>query len=706
MVKMAKVLDKGTCSWGYADEKFEPENDLPMAGHAMTGSIGSSMDSANPLHMRTLLLNPGDPGSEVVICFMDLLSGSVALLNKVRATMTNSHSRIALVGTHTHYAPGRYFGNTFYDTFAQPHPPGSAPLGQASQTLLKLYADTIVSTIDKARTATRSGQVAVIESQHWLSGANRSYDAFKSNGDLFDEWNDDGQPAEKPNANWHDWQKAIDPRITTILAVDEGNKHVCAFSTVACHTTCMGPYQKKYSADWPGFAVQEFANAAPSNSGFTYSSAFAMSAGGDVSTMAIDKLVDGGGEDAGQGQALARRRGVDIGKFVGGAVNSKRSEVASANAPINVSFKTMEWDPQGREADGGHELGPPYPGWPLVVGNEDGHGKRISNRPHLKEGYSALTMNPPQLIPAISDNQHPKLVVFEGVLTLLKLTTGVLNVADKHPICQLEIGQHTFISAPSELTTMAGFVLEALLKKNPGLNSTSVLTNTNDYMGYVTTPSEYIEQHYEGGHTLFGKRSLAALVKAHRDLAAAQSASPRGFTEMAGLDSATTDLSLNDQDFAARSEKIEAERHALLQELRSEEAIIHVGSVQSIQATELAAPVAESATSSEITEITNDLLSKGTRARMVRDRAPMEAAAAIPEPSFEVNVAFLTDGNYTENKIVYLRNKTNGEIHESRLVANFGNIAVEDKDLRAAVFVVPGDPTSKEELEFLLELQP
>ena len=115
MVKMAKVLDKGTCSWGYADEKFEPENDLPMAGHAMTGSIGSSMDSANPLHMRTLLLNPGDPGSEVVICFMDLLSGSVALLNKVRATMTNSHSRIALVGTHTHYAPGRYFGNTFYD---------------------------------------------------------------------------------------------------------------------------------------------------------------------------------------------------------------------------------------------------------------------------------------------------------------------------------------------------------------------------------------------------------------------------------------------------------------------------------------------------------------------------------------------------------------------------------------------------------------
>lgn len=42
-----------------------------------------------------------------------------------------------------------------------------------------------------------------------------------------------------------------------------------------------------------------------------------------------------------------------------------------------------------------------------------------------------------------------------------------------------------------------------------GVEEVLLLTYSNDYMGYVTTAEEYEQQNYEGGHTIFGKWTLA-----------------------------------------------------------------------------------------------------------------------------------------------------------------------------------------------------
>ena len=378
----AVVQAKGKCSWGYADEVFETELGLPLAGHAMTGNYGNKRDGQCPLHMRTLILNPKED-NEIVICFMDLLTGSIALLDEVRRLMSPSHDRIALVGSHTHYGPGSYFGNSFYDSFAQPPPKDStALLGEVSKPMVEFLAGKIHLTIGRARESAQVGRVAVIQSKYWKSGAcNRSYGAFKANGSFFDKWNSSDSPAAFPPNDIDELQKAIDPRVTTILTVNEAKNHICAFSTAACHTTCMGIYKEEYSADWPGIAVQTVAAAKPlgdeiMGQPIRYDSAFAVCAAGDVTPMSPNGVRAGGGEDQGQGHELKVKIGENIGGHVAKTITEAFSEVMQdSDHPIEISFKTTDWNPSGPESEGGHNLGPPYPGYPLLAGTEDGWGK-------------------------------------------------------------------------------------------------------------------------------------------------------------------------------------------------------------------------------------------------------------------------------------------------------------------------------------------
>jgi neutral ceramidase len=81
------------------------------------------------------------------------------------------------------------------------------------------------------------------------------------------------------------------------------------------------------------------------------------------------------------------------------------------------------------------------------------------------------------------------------------------------PIQIVRIGTLALVCCPGEFTTMSGRrvvdtvrpVLEA-----DGVTNVLFMSYCNDYMGYVTTHQEYDEQAYEGGHTIFGRWTLAA----------------------------------------------------------------------------------------------------------------------------------------------------------------------------------------------------
>ncbi len=76
------------------------------------------------------------------------------------------------------------------------------------------------------------------------------------------------------------------------------------------------------------------------------------------------------------------------------------------------------------------------------------------------------------------------------------------------------LGQIAIASFPFEITTIAAKRLRDSLYetlKKGGIKEVILAPYTNDFSGYVTTYEEYQVQMYEGGHTVFGEWTLAAL---------------------------------------------------------------------------------------------------------------------------------------------------------------------------------------------------
>jgi neutral ceramidase len=82
------------------------------------------------------------------------------------------------------------------------------------------------------------------------------------------------------------------------------------------------------------------------------------------------------------------------------------------------------------------------------------------------------------------------------------------------PIQLFIIGDIALAGFPFEITTIAGKRLQKSLEEtlsHRGVKRVILCPYANGYSGYITTNEEYQAQIYEGGHTVFGEWSLAAL---------------------------------------------------------------------------------------------------------------------------------------------------------------------------------------------------
>ena len=89
------------------------------------------------------------------------------------------------------------------------------------------------------------------------------------------------------------------------------------------------------------------------------------------------------------------------------------------------------------------------------------------------------------------------------------------------PVQFVQIGDVVLAALPFEITTTAGRRLKKgieLLYKNDNIKEVILCPYSNSYSGYITTYEEYQAQMYEGGHTVFGEYSLAALQTVFRQL--------------------------------------------------------------------------------------------------------------------------------------------------------------------------------------------
>lgn len=116
----------------------------------------------------------------------------------------------------------------------------------------------------------------------------------------------------------------------------------------------------------------------------------------------------------------------------------------------------------------------------------------------------------------------------DGALAAFKKFHKNGSLADKPwtpqvlPLQLVILGDHAFAGVPGEVTTIAGLRIERTLLEiltARGVVEVVVASYCNGYCGYICTYEEYEEQAYEGGHTVFGKHTLGAMLTRFRQMA-------------------------------------------------------------------------------------------------------------------------------------------------------------------------------------------
>ena len=534
MSEPIKILVEGRCQVGIGEVEITPDHNLAMAGYSTSGQVAvdppESSSFAKRLFAKTLFVED-ENGEQVAMCFVDLLSGSLILWNSVHKLLseTIAGNRVLLVGSHTHNGPGHYFGNKLYNTFAQTTKLANPNRGKQAPGLTEFLADKIATSIKDAKENLQNGRLVIVQSRLWELAVNRSSAAFNMNPEA-DIWNDSGMPGHPHPAGLHDVQLKVDPRVTTWLAFDDsnGDQPLALFSTVPCHSTCLGPPFKHYSGDWPGHAAKLLKE--EEEFGLTGTqTAFALPPAGDASPLSVADIHKGHGKDS-QGIGLMVDRAKLVATHISEVVQTALAEIDPSPDPLSLQVRFGYWVPQG-----GPFSVQPVVGRPLLAGAEDGRGPQWLSIFGIKEGDPSPFGEIPQ------DPQSPKRTAL-GLIQFL-FGSNLIQPSPHHPISQVHFGSHVVATIPGEITMAAGLRIEnELVAQSSGSSSASLISNTNDYIGYITTIQEYREQHYEGGHTLFGKFSRWNLTNAILGLPLVSIGAPLSAAHMEGPEEVASEL--------------------------------------------------------------------------------------------------------------------------------------------------------------------
>lgn len=487
---------------GVACRAFNPPDGIPMAGYSLLGKRGRK--AAWKLNARAMVLED-DEGHVIAFVTADLMSASrylhesVAAITRQRPSGLDVH-QIVLMGTHTHTAPGGFYGNSLYDSVAQKVPGFQREVADH-------LAETIADAIEEAWQAARPARISIQTETLWGVSRNRSIEPFQNNPDAA-HWNSHPdlpgyRPGGSPSLSAH--QLAIDPRVVVLTAFDDAGARIGSLATFGCHNTALGARQEYYAPDWTGIAASAVESDAQGGAPVVL---VGLSAAGDVSPLPP--------RDPGAHYEGPSQQGPDLANFVGKKVAQAILAVHSRPPqPEPITFQSWyeEWlplpdseipgQPQTRIA--AWEMGAP-----ALAGAEDG---RSMLYPKLAwEGMKSGKFGP-------KNPQYPKAPAL-GLFGKLLRRLFNLRPSPSHPLHVVKIGSHAFATVPGEPTVFAAFAIESALRQRPGIRTASTLSYAGDYAGYFTTREEYFLQHYEGGSTLYGAQSLNHLAARLAQLAA------------------------------------------------------------------------------------------------------------------------------------------------------------------------------------------
>ncbi len=380
---------------------------------------------------------------------------------------------LVLTATHTHAGAGGYSGYRMYNTTNK---------GQRPQTL-RAIVDGVVASVQAALADAAPGRVALAQGELHDASVNRSPQAF----------------ARNPQADRDHFPGAVDP-LSTLLRLERGGRTIGVISWFATHGTSLTNRNTLLSGDNKGYAAWAWEAEDPDQV-----AGFAQTNSGDMSPNTPDAV---------QGPT---RDELDNTRIIGGrqlaAARALRSEGGELAAQLDTRLSYVDlpglvvqpaFSPDGRA----HRLGRAVLGAAFAAGTKEGPGvgfchEGVDANPVL----SACCRVAYRLRPAVRDAQSPKAML---------LPVGALAwAAERVPIQLVRIGDLVLVCLAQEVTVVAGLRMRRAVAEVLQVPVERVLVQgyANDYAGYVTTPEEYDEQRYEGGHTMFGRWQLPAYVQ-------------------------------------------------------------------------------------------------------------------------------------------------------------------------------------------------
>lgn len=455
---------------GTAEIDITPPPGLPKAGYSRNAHTGTGFRSR--LRARVLHLRAGTGSLALVQC--DLLGGSAVvhrLLARAVAGATDVPAAGILVGaTHTHGGPGQFLGTDFYNRFASNEPGFDAAWAQR-------LASRIGAGVRQAAEQRRPARLAWGSDEVWGLTRNRSLTSYVRNDDVAD------RRAERQRA-----YVSIDPRLHLLrvdaVEADGGTGPLAALVVFPVHGTGVPMRSAVYNADLWAYLTDELGVRVERSHGRRPVVGAVEGTHADVAPALHPGTA---------GHLEAARIGRGIGARAAALYAALDGQLTDR---VDLACGLREVDLDRSRAIGGVTLPRrPAVGAALVAGAYENETPVVHRIPPFRPGHPRRRAGGPQ---------GAKRVLGGPLQRLILPLRGFPRVL---PVQVLRIGDVTLVGLPFEVTVEAGRRVEAAVAGRlaaDGAGRVVVTSVANEYAGYCTTPEEYDEQRYEGGHTLYG----------------------------------------------------------------------------------------------------------------------------------------------------------------------------------------------------------
>ena len=391
---------------------------------------------------RALVLDDGDTKLALLATDLAFALDKESLVARLQ-DLGYSHDTILYTGTHTHSGPGEL---------------AAWQVEQLANAIRRADARRV-----PARAAWGTGIVT-------SANRNRSIEAHLANFG-FDLFYGQGSPDQAPGGT----DSTRDLRLRVLRVEHADGTPLAAWMEFPVHLTTSTPKVDVWDADLAG-ASEHHLEADVGGDGFV--ALWSNGASGDLMP-AFDSYNATATMDL-----LGRRIAAEAGSAWRGA-----RDRLSAELPVDVRWTRACYC--GQEVEPGRRVSSTSVfGLPFLGGSED--GASIFHEPGQTEGR--------RLPEESADPVHGR--------KIQAVPSEPIGVHEKQPEMQVaRIGDRLLLAAPGEPSVEMGRRFEDAVRPHlpHGVDDVVVVGLSNDYLGYFTTPEEYEMQHYEGGHTVFGK---------------------------------------------------------------------------------------------------------------------------------------------------------------------------------------------------------